>query len=153
MLLFRMLRRVHLRLEKIKSDFLWGGGALESKPHVVKWDIVCLDKRKGDLGIGCLNSLNKALLCKWLWCFAKESDAHWREVICGKFGELERGWCSKEVRGSYGVGLWKVIRLLWELVSSRTLFVVGNGRRVKFWKDRWCGDEPLCVLSLLVRSS
>ena len=51
----------------------------------------------------------------------------------------------KEVRGSYGVGLWKAIRLLWELVFSRTLFVVGNGRRVKFWKDGWCGDEPLCV--------
>ncbi|KAL6330269.1 hypothetical protein AAG906_040193 [Vitis piasezkii] len=59
--------------------------------------------------------------------------------------ELEGDWCSKEVRGSYGVGLWKAIRLLWEFVSSRTLFVVGNGRRVKFWRDRWCGDEPLCV--------
>ena len=23
-------------------------------------------------------------------------------------------------------------------------FVVGNGRRVKFWKDRWCTEEPLC---------
>ena len=49
------------------------------------------------------------------------------------------------MRDSYGVGLWKAIRLLWELVSSITLFVVGNGRRVKFWRDRWCCDEPLCV--------
>ena len=57
-----------------------------------------------------------------------------------------RGWCSKELRGSYGVGgLWKATRLLWELVSSRTLFVVVNGRRVKFWIDRWCKDESLCV--------
>ncbi|KAL6347126.1 hypothetical protein AAG906_012707 [Vitis piasezkii] len=44
-----------------------------------------------------------------------------------------KGLVLKEVRGSYGVGLWKAIRLLWEIVSSRTLFVVGNGRR------------PLCV--------
>ena len=21
---------------------------------------------------------------------------------------------------------------------------MGGGRRVKFWKDKWCGDEPLC---------
>ena len=21
----------------------------------------------------------------------------------------------------------------------------GNGRRVKFWKDKWCGEEPLCM--------
>ena len=46
MSLFWMLRRVCLRLEKIQRDFLWGGGALENKPHLVKWDIVCLDKRK-----------------------------------------------------------------------------------------------------------
>ena len=25
------------------------------------------------------------------------------------------------------------------------LFIVGNGRRVRFWRDRWCGDFPLCV--------
>ena len=93
---------------------------LEKKPHLMKWDIVCLDKRKGGLGVRSLNSLNKALL-KWIWRFAKERDAFWREVICGKFGGLEGGWCSKEVRGSYGVGLWKAIRLLWELVFQNSL--------------------------------
>ena len=36
-------------------------------------------------------------------------------------------------------------KALWELVSSITLFVMGNGRRVKFWRDRWYGDEPLYV--------
>ena len=75
-------------MEKIQRDFWWGGGALEKKPHLVKWDIVCLDKRKGGLGVRSLNSLNKALR-KWIWRFAKERDAFWREVICGKFGELE----------------------------------------------------------------
>ena len=23
------------------------------------------------------------------------------------------------------------------------VFVVGNGRRVRFWLDKWCGDESL----------
>ena len=66
MSLFRMPRRVRLRLEKIQRDFLWGGGALENKPHLVKWDIVCLNKRKGGVGVRHLNSLNKALLCNWI---------------------------------------------------------------------------------------
>ena len=105
-------------------------------------------KKKKGLGVRYLNSLNKALICKWIWRFAKKMDAFWRKVICGKFGELEGGWCSKEVRDNYGVGLWKAIRLLWELIFSRILFVVGNGRRVKFWRDRWCRDEPLRVLFL-----
>lgn len=58
---------------------------------------------------------------------------------------MEGGWCSKEARGNYGVGLWKAIRLFWELISTKTSFSVGNRRRVKFWRDKWCGDEPLCV--------
>ena len=24
------------------------------------------------------------------------------------------------------------------------MFFVGSGRRVRFWKDKWCGDEVLC---------
>ena len=51
----------------------------------------------------------------------------------------------KEVRGGYGVGLWKAIRREWYVVSGRLSFVVGNGQRVRFLKDRWCGDSPFCV--------
>ena len=34
MFLFAIPRKVRLRLEKIQRDFLWGGAALESKPHL-----------------------------------------------------------------------------------------------------------------------
>ena len=51
---------VRLRLEKIQRDFLWGGGSLDSKPYLVKWDTVCSDRRRGALGVRCLHSLNKA---------------------------------------------------------------------------------------------
>ncbi|RVW35005.1 putative ribonuclease H protein [Vitis vinifera] len=45
-----MPRMVRLRLEHINRDFLWTGGALEQKPHLVRWVTICLDKRKGDWG-------------------------------------------------------------------------------------------------------
>ena len=48
------------------------------------------------------------------------------------------------MREAHGVGLWKGIRLGWDLVGARTSFSVGNGRRVRFWRDRWCGDDLLC---------
>eukprot|EP00261_Vitis_vinifera_P037702 XP_019078945.1 PREDICTED: uncharacterized protein LOC109123490 [Vitis vinifera] len=47
MSLLRMPRVVSLRLEKIQRDFLWGGGALERKPHLVNWDTVCMDRDGG----------------------------------------------------------------------------------------------------------
>ena len=69
-------------------------------------------RRKGGLGVRRLYSLNKALLCKWNWRFTSEREAFWGQIICGKYREVEGDWCSKEVRGGYGVGLWKAIRKL-----------------------------------------
>ena len=40
------------------------------------------------------------------------------------------------------MGSW---RKDWDVVKSRLFFVMGNGQRVKFWKDIGCGDELLCV--------
>ena len=43
------------------------------------------------------------------------------------------------------MGIWKEIRKEGSLLSNNIVFSVGNGRRVRFWKDKWCGDEALCV--------
>ena len=45
MSLFVIRRKVAAKLEKIQRDFLWGGGALEQKSHLVRWAIVRLDKQ------------------------------------------------------------------------------------------------------------
>ena len=63
---------MRLRLEKIQRDFLWGGGALVQKPHLVRWNLVCLDKKKGGLSIRNLALMNNALLSKWNWWLANE---------------------------------------------------------------------------------
>ena len=87
--------------------------------------------------------MNKALLGKWNWRFTIESEALWKQVISHKYGVEEGGWCTRAERGRHGVGLWKAIRKEWLGMHSSLAFRVGNGRRVRFWKDKWCGDEPL----------
>ena len=120
-----------------------GWWALEQKPYLVRWPIVCLDKRKGGLGVKSLGTFNRALFGKWSWRFANERKALWNQVIRRKYEE-ERGWSSCEAREAYGVGLWKAIRKLGHLVTPSFDFVVGDGRKVRFWKDKWCGTTPLC---------
>ena len=61
-----------MRLERIQMDFLWGGGALVNKSHLIKWTTVCSDIKGGGLGVRCFHNLNRAMLSKWLWCFANE---------------------------------------------------------------------------------
>ena len=50
MSILHLPRLVKLRLEQIRRDFLWDGGPLEQKPHLVRWATICLDKRKRGLG-------------------------------------------------------------------------------------------------------
>ncbi|RVW26396.1 Transposon TX1 uncharacterized 149 kDa protein [Vitis vinifera] len=112
--LFVIPKRVCARLEKIQRDFLWGGGALENKPHLVCWKVICAAKKDGGLGIRNLAIFNKALLGKWLWRFANENESLWKQIISSKYDLQDGGWCSK-----------------------------GDGTRVKFWKDLWCENQSL----------
>ena len=91
MFIFRMPKIVAKRIEKVQRDFLWGGGNLEGKIHVVKWDVVCTDKNKGGLGLRKIVMLNRALLGKWIWMFACEKDNLWKQVITTKYGQEDRG--------------------------------------------------------------
>ena len=59
-------------------------------------------------------------------------------------GEEDGGWRSREVSERYGMGLWKAIRKEWNYLNGRLAYQVGNGQKVRFWMDKWCGDEPLC---------
>ena len=79
MSLFRLPRRVRLRLEQIQRDLLWGGGNMDKKSHLVKWSTVCVNKRNRGLGVRDLSILNRALLCKWIWRFANEKKCPMEE--------------------------------------------------------------------------
>ena len=89
----------------MQRDLLWGGGRINKKPHLLKWEVVCKTKDQGGLGLGKLPLLNKALLGEWIWRFASELNCTWKWVICFKYGAEELRWKPKDARGPYGVGL------------------------------------------------
>jgi len=91
---------------------------------------------------------NRALMGKWLRRFALERDALWRKVVDIKYGSMRGGWCSKEVGGSFGVGVWKCIRRGWDAFAAHVRYEVGDGSKVLFWHDVWCGEVPLKTLFL-----
>ena len=99
MSLFLLPRKVRMRLEKIQRDFLWGGGALDQRPHLVRWNLVCLERKKGGLGVRNLALMNKSLLGKWNWRFAIEREVLWKKVISHKYGVEEGGWCTRLKEG------------------------------------------------------
>ena len=76
------------KIRKIaKRLFVGGGGHMERKAHLVKWEVVCGDKVNGGLGIRKFTIMNEALLGKWTWRFASDKEALWKQVLVAKYGQ------------------------------------------------------------------
>ncbi|RVW22135.1 hypothetical protein CK203_111318 [Vitis vinifera] len=73
---------MRIRLENSRRLFLGRFGRWR-KIHLVKWPAVCKAKDFGGLRLRRLDSLNQALLGKWLRRFFVERDSLWRKIICG----------------------------------------------------------------------
>ena len=112
------------------------------RTHNVNWETDCLNREKGGLGVQRLCVLKRALLGKWLWNFAIDTEAPWRVFISLKYGTETGGWFTKEVRRSYGIRLWKEILKEISHLKLNCRFVVGRGDRVRFWKGNWCSETP-----------
>lgn len=69
---YYMPRIVKLRLDYIQRNFLWGGGSLEKKPHLVKWAMVCVRKEYGGLGVKDLGGES---------AFVVERKALWMDLV------------------------------------------------------------------------
>uniref|UniRef100_A0A2N9IAI6 Reverse transcriptase domain-containing protein n=1 Tax=Fagus sylvatica TaxID=28930 RepID=A0A2N9IAI6_FAGSY len=141
--LFPIPMSIAHRIEKLQRDFLWGGLEDELKFHLVNWQQVCTPLHNGGLGIRSMATFNKALLGKWLWRYSREPASLWRQVIDSKYGGQGNFWCSNTIRSPHGVSLWKHIRAGWDVFSQHISYKVGDGSRIRFWYDTWCGDSPL----------
>ena len=72
-----------------------------------------------------------------MWHYGHEVTHLWRRVISIKYGESQGEWCTKVCR-THGC----------ESFSKHLSFVVGKGTRIRFWHDRWIGDNTLKDLYL-----
>ena len=64
-------------------------------------------------------------------------------MIVSKYGTNRLGWWSKKSLFAHGVGCWKSIHSTLDFFKSFVHFEVGNGVRVLFCQDKWCGDQPV----------
>ncbi|RVW62337.1 hypothetical protein CK203_063450 [Vitis vinifera] len=63
-----------------------------------------------------------------------------KQVIIDKYGVEDGGWCSREVRGAYGVGVWKAIRKIGKTFALDPALLLGMEGRLAINKDQWVCD-------------
>nr|KAJ0222698.1 hypothetical protein LSAT_V11C200080000 [Lactuca sativa] len=113
-------------------------------------------KDQGGFRVGSLESLNWALLYKWLWRFKRDSVFLWKQVTCGIHNKrkLIDGLAKKSTLGIWFIVV-KVAHVVEEVginVSSVFQIHVGFGNTALFLLDDWtgCGSLATRFLALFV---
>ncbi|XP_042499710.1 uncharacterized protein LOC122077876 [Macadamia integrifolia] len=125
-------------LERWMRNFVWSGEIDATKKIVVNWDQCCKPKEEGGLGLRRLRDMNKAMLCKTAWRIKHENSLTSR-FLRARF--LNKQGLPKE--GYSASSIWPGIRKIWNFISSKERWVVGDGCNIKFWKDNWVGGFAL----------
>jgi hypothetical protein len=71
-------------------------------------------------------------------------------VIFSKYGTGRGDWCTKVIKGHYGVGLWKNIRKGWANFASHTRLEVGDESQVLHWIGNGSFSESTLIYSNLL---
>jgi hypothetical protein len=131
---FKVHKTVIKHIDKFRKHYLWTGADINAKkPPKVAWDMVCLPKDQGGLGIIQLEAHNEALLIKNFHKFFNKLDTPWVHLVWEKYysnGKLP----NHTLKGSFW---WKdILRLLskFKEMSSVSAF---RGDSCFLWKDKW----------------
>ncbi|GAU22999.1 hypothetical protein TSUD_98280 [Trifolium subterraneum] len=138
-------------IESLLTNFFWGGCEDKRKIPWISWNIVCLRKEDGGLGVRQLREFNVALLGKWCWRALVDKTGLWYRVLAARYGEhagrvREGGrnrstWWKEIVRLRDAEGDEEEMGWFAAGVERR----VGNGVDTLFWTDPWLGGVPLSV--------
>jgi hypothetical protein len=63
--------------------------------------------------------------------------------LVAKYGSTWGGWRSCDITEAHGVGLWKFIYMGWRNFKRHFRFDPGDGSKISFWEDVWCGETSL----------
>ena len=83
---FQLHKSVIKQMDNFKKHCLWQGADINAKsPQKVAWEMVCLPKSEGGLGVLKLQTQNEALLLKNLHKFFNRLDIPWVHLIWEKY--------------------------------------------------------------------
>jgi hypothetical protein len=125
------------QIDKYRKHCLWRAAeANNRKPPKVSWELVCVPKDEGGLGVLDLKKQNEALMLKNLHKFFNDLDIPWVKLIWEKVyanGKLP----SNRMRGGFW---WRSNLKILQSYKSIAKVKVKNGSTCLLWEDSW-SDE------------
>ncbi|GJU82334.1 hypothetical protein Tco_1284699 [Tanacetum coccineum] len=138
---FILPSRILLDIEQLMRGFLWCQGTMQRGRAKVAWDVICLPKKEGGLGLRKLELFNKALMTSHVWDILRRKESLWIKWI-HVYKIRERNFWDLPLRGNITWG-WRKILQLRPIIRDFIWFRIGDGSQVSMWYDRWCNNNPL----------
>nr|GEX53047.1 zinc knuckle CX2CX4HX4C [Tanacetum cinerariifolium] len=107
----------------------------------VAWDVVCLPKEEGGLGIRRLEHFNSALMISHIWNLLTFKESLWVKWIHA-YKLNRRNFWDDPLRGNISWGWHKILHLR-PTIREFIWCKVGNDKNTSLWFDRWCPASPI----------
>lgn len=135
---FLLPKKIIKSIEQLLSAFLWTGSEKNTGVKV-KWDDVCMSKKKCGLGLVRLKNWNKALLIKHIWNIfpKKKKDSLWIEQV--HVIKLKSFW-SVPTRNESS-WFWRKLLQLRSVARNQIIALVGNGQSIYLWQDNLASKQ------------
>nr|GEU44046.1 hypothetical protein [Tanacetum cinerariifolium] len=128
---FALPSRVLLDIEQIMRGFLWCQGSMSRGKDKVTWEVVCLPKKEGGLGIRRLDHFNKALMVSHIWKLLSLKESLWVKWI-HIYKLKNRSFWEIPYIGNMSWG-WRKILQLRPLIRSFIWSSIGDGSKTSMW--------------------
>jgi ribonuclease HI len=122
-------------LTKLIRDYWWGVERGKRKTHWVNWNTMMRSKMQGGMGFRDMRLFNQALLARQAWRLLAFPDSLCARVLKARY--YPQGELMDTVFTGNPSSSWSAISYGLELLKKGLVWRVGNGERIRIWRDSW----------------
>ncbi|XP_074313613.1 uncharacterized protein LOC141648795 [Silene latifolia] len=121
------------------ARFCWGHSGEKRQIYWVSWDKLCSAKQDGGLGFRHFETFNLAMLTKQLWRLYERPQSLVSHLLSARY--YPSGDFLGAIIGHHPSFIWRSLMDVLPVFHNRSRWLIGDGRKFRFWQDQWCISE------------
>jgi hypothetical protein len=139
---YQLQEEIHHKMDTARANFFWHGPHQKKKYHMARWEVMASPKNAGGAGFTDTRVKNTCLLGKWLIKLERGDNTLCCNLLRKKYLGEKSIYSYKKKSGSQ---FWKGVLSTRDEAARGLIYIVGDGKKARFWLDVWLGN---CALSV-----